>query len=87
MRISTLVLAVFAGFVSGAVGSRMTVYAQAPGVDILHSKNFVLLDDAGHKRGEWKMDSSGQPVIRLFDPQGRVIWQTGKGGVQLLHQP
>jgi hypothetical protein len=87
MRISTLVLAAFVGFVSGAIGSHMTVFAQAPGADFLRSKNFVLLDDGGHKRGEWNMDSSGEPVIRLFDAQGRVMWQTGKGGAQLLHQP
>jgi hypothetical protein len=87
MRFSTLVLAAFAGFAGGAIGSHMTVYAQGPGVDILHSKNFELLDGAGHKRGEWTMDSSGQPVLRLFDAQDRVIWQTNKAGVQLIHQP
>ncbi len=32
------------------------------------------------------MDSSGQPVIRLFDAQGRVMWQTGKRGAQLLRE-
>jgi hypothetical protein len=88
MRFSTLVLAAFAGFAGGAIGSHVTtVYAQAPGVEILHSKNFVLLDDAGHKRGEWKIDSSGEPVLRLFDAQDRVIWQANKAGVQLIHQP
>ncbi len=53
----------------------------------LQSKSFVLLDGAGHKRGEWKMDSSGQPVLRLFDAQGHIVWQTGKAGPQLLHEP
>jgi len=87
MRVSTPVLSCV-GFLAGAAGSHFaTVHAQAPGVDILHSQNFVLMDGAGHKRGEWKMDSSGQPVLRLFDAQGRVIWQTGKAGPQLLHQP
>ena len=77
MRISTLVLAALAGFLGGAIGSHMTtVYAQGPGVEIIQSKNFVLMDGAGHKRGEWKIDSSGEPVLRLFDAQGRVIWQT-----------
>jgi hypothetical protein len=88
MRLSTLVLAALAGFAGGAIGSHVTtVYAQGPGVEILHSKTFVLLDGAGHKRGEWTMDSSGQPVLRLFDAQDRVIWQTSKAGVQLIHQP
>jgi hypothetical protein len=88
MRISTLLLAAAAGFLAGAFSSRLTpVYAQGSGVEVLQSKSFVLLDGAGHRRGEWKMDSSGQPVLRLFDAQGHIIWQTGKAGPQLLHEP
>jgi hypothetical protein len=88
MRISTLLLATSAGFLGGAIDSRLTpVYAQGSGVEMLQSKDFELLDGAGHKRGEWKMDSSGQPVLRLFDAQGHIIWQTGKAGPQLLHEP
>ena len=87
MRFSTLVLAVLAGLLGGAIGSHMTVYAQETGADIIHGKNFVLLDGAGHKRGEWQMDSSGEPILRLFDAEGRVTWQTNKAGAQLIHQP
>jgi hypothetical protein len=88
MRISTLLAAAFAGFLAGAIGSRLTpVYAQGPGVEILQSKDFVLLDGSGHKRGEWKMDSSGQPVLRLFDAQGRLTWDTtGTPRAQLTHE-
>jgi predicted transcriptional regulator len=50
------------------------------------SKNFVRLDSAGHKRGEWKMDSSGQALLQLFDAQGRVIWRTDQAGPQLLQR-
>ncbi len=90
MRIASLVLAAFAGFIGGAVGSHLTsVYAQGPdaGLEALHSKDFVLLDGSGHKRGEWNLDASGQPVLRLFDARGRIIWEAEKRGVQLLHQP
>jgi hypothetical protein len=96
MRTSTLVAAAFAGFIGGTIGGGAsgshftTVYAQGPdpGVEILHSKNFVLLDGAGHKRGEWKIDPSGLPVLRLFDAQGRVIWDTtGTPRAHLTHQP
>ena len=87
VRISTLALAALAGFLGGAIGSHMPVYAQAPGVDMLRSKTFVLLDNSGRKRGEWTMDPSGEPALRFFDADGRVTWQAGKGGVQLLHQP
>jgi hypothetical protein len=77
MRTVLLVQATVAGLFGGLIAPYMTtVRAQEPGVEILHSKDFVLLDGAGHKRGEWKMDSSGQPVLRLFDSQGRVIWDT-----------
>jgi hypothetical protein len=87
MRISTLVIAL-AGFVAGMVGSRLaTVHAQGSAIDTFQCKNYVLMDGAGHKRGEWKVDPSGQPVLRLFDAQGRVTWQTGKAGPQLLHEP
>lgn len=89
MRTSTLLLGVFAGFLGGALGSHLTtVYAQSSGVEILQTKNFVLLDGAGHKRGEWKIDPSGEPVIRLFDTQGRVIWDTtGTPRPHLAHEP
>ena len=88
MRAATLFLATLAGFLGGALASRMTtVYAQGPGVEILQSKSFVLLDRAGQKRGEWTMDSSGKPALRMFDTQGHVVWEAGKGGVQLLREP
>jgi hypothetical protein len=91
MRISTLAVAALAGLIAGAmggaIGSHMTVYAQDSGIEILRSKNFVLLDRSGHKRGEWMMDPSGEPALRLFDSEGRLTWQAGKGAVQLLHQP
>jgi hypothetical protein len=88
MRASSVALTAFAGFLGGAVGSHMSVYAQAPGAEILQSKNFVLLDGAGHKRGEWKMDSSGQPILRLFDEKGRVIWDTmGSPRPRLMTEP
>lgn len=77
MRISALAIATFAGFLGGTIGSHLaTVHAQGPGVEILQSKSFVLWDGAGRERGEWKMDPSGQPMLRLFDAQGRVIWDT-----------
>jgi len=82
MRTLTILFAMVAGFVGGAIGSSLrTVYAQAPGVEILHSRAFVLLDAAGRKRGEWTVTPSGEAVLRLLDPLGRVTWDTtGKHG-------
>jgi hypothetical protein len=77
MRTSTLVIAAMAGFLGGTIGSRLpAVFAQGPVVESLQSRNFALLDGAGHKRGEWRLDPSGQPALRLFDAQGRVVWDT-----------
>ncbi len=87
MRISTPVIGL-AGFVAGMVGSHLaTVHAQGSAVDTFQCKNYVLMDSTGHKRGEWRVDSSGESVLRLFDAQGHVTWQAGKAGMQLLHQP
>jgi hypothetical protein len=77
MRIATIILAALAGFAGGSIGSRITsVYAQGPGVEILRSREFVLMDGAGHKRGEWLIDSSGQTVLRTFDARGRLTWDS-----------
>lgn len=87
MRTSGLVLAALAGFFGGIAASRLEpVHAQGPGAEVLPSRSFVLLDAAGRKRGEWIVDSSGKPLLRMFDASGRVIWEA-RGGVQLIHQP
>jgi hypothetical protein len=77
MRIATLVLAVLAGFAGGSISSHMrSVYAQDPGAEILRSREFVLMDSAGHQRGEWLIDSSGRAVLRTFDARGRLTWDS-----------
>ncbi len=97
MRTSTLVAAAFAGFIGGTIGGGAsgshfltTVYAQGPdpGVEIpCHgARTSFLLDGSGHKRGEWRIDPSGVAVLRLFDAQGRVIWDTtGTPRARLTH--
>jgi hypothetical protein len=77
MRTSILFVAVLAGFAGGSVASHITsVYAQVPGVEIIRSRSFVLLDAEGRKRGEWMVNPSGQPVLRMYDAEGREIWDT-----------
>jgi hypothetical protein len=86
MRIITIVFAMTAGFIGGAIGSSFkTVYAQTPGEGIIHGREFVLLDAQGRKRGEWMVDSSDRGVIRMFDSKGSLIWDNG-GGARLLSQ-
>lgn len=69
MRILTFVFAVVLGLIGGS-------YAQGPGPEIIRSRSFVLLDGQGRKRGEWVIDSSGQSVLRTFDAQGRLTWDS-----------
>lgn len=92
MRTSTIVPAMLAGFFAGMVGANLglrltTVYAQGPAVEMLQSKSFVLLDSSGRKRGDWVIDPSGLPVLRLFDAQGQLIWDTtGTPRTKLIHE-
>ncbi len=87
MRTLRFVSAALAGFVGGVAASRLEpVHAQGPGAEVLRSRSFVLLDSAGRKRGEWIVDLSGKPLLRMFDASGQVIWET-RGGPQLIHQP
>jgi hypothetical protein len=76
MRILTFVIAVVLGLIVGS-------YAQAPGPEIIRSREFVLVDGQGHKRGEWTVDSSGQAVLRMFDRTGSLSWSSA-GGPRLL---
>jgi len=78
MRILTFVFAMVLGLIGGS-------YAQRPGQEIIRSKQFVLLDAQGHKRGEWTVDASGQGVLRMFDNAGSVIWSSA-GGPRLLKE-
>ncbi|HTW63986.1 MAG TPA: hypothetical protein VME17_05185 [Bryobacteraceae bacterium] len=84
MRTVTLILAAVAGFAGGTAASRLEeVHAQGPGAEVLRSRGFMLFDSAGRKRGEWTVDSSDQPRLRMFDRFGRVIWES-RGGAQLI---
>jgi len=77
-RMFLAILAAAAGLVGGLVA-----VAQAQGgrtvPSVVQAKSFVLLDSVGHKRGEWKLDASGQPSITLFDENGRSTWSTTPG--------
>ena len=66
-----VLLAALAGLVFGQI---TTPQLAVPAV--VQAKSFVLLDDAGRKRGEMSMTGSGKPLIQLFDERGRVIWDS-----------
>ena len=68
-QIFSLSLAALAGIVFGQSTSPKT---EVPAV--VQAKSFVLLDNAGRKRGEWTMTPAGKPLLQLFDEHGRVVW-------------
>jgi hypothetical protein len=76
MRILTFVMAAVLGLMLGS-------YAQVPGPEVIRGRSFALLDNEGHKRGEWLVDNTGRGVMRMFDRTGKVIWSSA-GGVSLL---
>ena len=81
MRILTLVFAVVLGFIGGSFAQGRG--AQAPGPEVVRGRQFILLDSAGHERGEWAVDANGRGVLRMFDSKGNVVFQSG-GGPRLL---
>ncbi|MGI8744607.1 MAG: hypothetical protein ACR2NN_18940 [Bryobacteraceae bacterium] len=86
-RMNMIAVAALAGFAAGAFAPRLLqvgpVHAQAM-PELVQAKSFVLLDGSGRKRGEWKLDASGDPVLQLFDQGGRTIWEAGKPKVRAL---
>lgn len=77
-----IVIAGFIGFLAGAITVSVVpvrpVHAKNPKsvAQTVEARSFVLVDEAGNKRGEWILDKSGQPSLRMFDEQGRVTWDT-----------
>ncbi len=71
--------AALAGFLAGAITIALLL---APPAEVKaaaqrnEANTFVLRDGNGRKRGEWTVDRSGQPSLRMFDETGKVVWST-----------
>ena len=66
-----------AGGVSVSVFSAGSTHAQTEAApQPIKSSNFQLVDKEGRKMGEWALDASGKPSLRLFDARGNVVWST-----------
>lgn len=71
-------LAVVAGFLSGAISSR--IFAPEPSLpgdvsrraEALYAERFVLVDKAGNVRADLSLHSSGGAALSLKDEQGRT---------------
>lgn len=78
MRIIPILFAAFAGMLGGALSVRLfsTQVVQAQDVrnsgQTVQARTFVLLDSVGRKRGEWKVDGTGEPALTFFDENGNV---------------
>ena len=74
-----VIIAGLAGFLGGtaafSVLSPASVNAN-PVAQPLESNRFILLDGSGRKRGEWSVDKSGRVFLRMFDENGRTVWDT-----------
>ncbi len=72
-----LAVAALAGFGIGTAQNGVTPPER------MKAQSFVLVDESGRKRGEFSMGSNGQPMVRLYDQDGRIIWDTN-ARVELL---
>ena len=75
------------GTFSRAALSSPPVLAQAPlppkfAPKLLRAHAFELVDEAGHIRGVFAVGSDNAAAIQLYDTEGRVIWSTGRTGIQ-----
>lgn len=70
-QILSLALAAVAGLVFG-----QTTLPKLEVAAVVQARSFVLLDEAGRKRGEMTVTRAGKPLIQLFDERGRVIWDS-----------
>lgn len=83
-HIRPIVFAAVAGFAGGALASRVfridPVHAQDTKAvpQLVQAKEFILLDEFGRPRGEWRLDSSGEPLLQLLDQAGHPICEAEK---------
>jgi hypothetical protein len=42
-------------------------------VPVLEAQQFLLLDPAGRRRGEWRLDTDGEPWILLYGADGKIV--------------
>ncbi len=79
----TLTLALAAGLLGGLMSRYFTptpVLAQAQTLapKEIRAQTFVLVDPRGVPLGLMGFDPRGNPVIKLVDERGRVIWSAGQ---------
>ena len=94
----TLVLAVSAGFLGGALShvSLVSVHAQPPNAvpKEIRAQSFVLVDPSDHAMGTFVVEPlspqyvNGKPVVEphivLRDSSGREIWRAGGSALRPL---
>jgi hypothetical protein len=80
MKHATWLVAALAGFLGGAAGRVVPVLAQS-GEKVVQAQAFVLVDAAGNRRGEFRVNQQGQTVLHLYDENGRLSWSAPRMGI------
>ena len=68
---------------AGLIGGMVRAQPAAP--KVVEAQSFVLVDQAGNKRGELAIDRSGQPNLKLYDARGRVVWTAMGAAIIPVH--
>lgn len=68
-----LAAAVMAGFLGGAGARVLPVLAQS-GEKSVTARAFILVDEQGNQRGEFRVNEQGQAFLRLYDGRGGLSW-------------
>jgi len=77
-----LTLAVLAGFVGGVLSQYISpalVHAQAQSPKEIRAQSFVLVNENDRVFGLIGLDPQGQPIIKLKDQRGRIVWSSAPG--------
>lgn len=64
-------LAALAIIAVGIVEPELVFMAGLGDVEVVEARRLVLMDEAGHPRGEWSVDESGNARLAMFDQQRR----------------
>ena len=76
--IATAVVAGFAGGLAARYWTVTPVFAQnVMPVPVLNAKSFVLMNDAGERRGILTLSRDGSARLRLYDEQGKPRLEMG----------
>jgi hypothetical protein len=72
----SLAAGLLGGVLAHYVSPELVHAAQAAPTKEVRAQSFVLVNEDGSPAGLFGFDLNGQPMIKLFDRAGKVIWST-----------